>query len=212
MVKWSERLNTGLGEPGSIPEWLSLRFENTITAQFNGHTHKDEFQIFYSLDNVTRANNVAFNGGSGTTYSDVNTNYKVYTVDPSTWVRYYFTFQYALDSESWVFNLTEANLRPDLSPDWFKLYSFRQDYGVKNLLPAELDSLAHRMAANHTLIQQYQRFYVKIGDPSLENGCNDDCMRSRLCDIVTAESGDSTQCDLFKTEFETTFKKEKKNE
>nr|CAD7195606.1 unnamed protein product [Timema douglasi] len=179
------------------------RFENTITAQFNGHTHKDEFQIFYSLDNVTRANNVAFNGGSGTTYSDVNTNYKVYTIDPSTW--------YALDSESWVFNLTEANLSPDHSPDWFKLYSFRQEYGVKNLLPAQLDSLAHRMAANHTLIQQYQRFYVKVGDPSLENGCNDDCMKSRLCDIVTAESGDSTQCDLFKTEFETALKKEKKN-
>nr|CAD7195607.1 unnamed protein product [Timema douglasi] len=169
------------------------RFENTITAQFNGHTHKDEFQIFYSLDNVTRANNVAFNGGSGTTYSDVNTNYKVYTVDPSTW--------YALDSESWVFNLTEANLRPDHSPDWFKLYSFREEYGVKNLLPAQLDSLAHRMAANHTLIQQYRRFSVKNGDPSLQNSCGDDCLKNSLCDIVTARSGDTTQCDSFKMEF-----------
>nr|CAD7259209.1 unnamed protein product [Timema shepardi] len=178
-------------------------FEHTITAQFNGHTHKDEFQIFYSLDNTTRANNVAFNGGSGTTYSDVNTNYKVYTVDPSTW--------YALDSESWVFNLTEANLSPDHSPDWFKLYSFRQEYGVKNLLPAQLDSLAHRMAANHTLIQQYQRFSVKNGDPSLQNSCGDDCLRNSLCDIVTARSGDTTQCDSFKTEFDaaSASKKEK---
>ncbi|KAJ8894386.1 hypothetical protein PR048_007037 [Dryococelus australis] len=42
-------------------------------------------------------------------------------------------------------------------------------------------------------------FYVKGADPSLS--CDDDCLKTRLCDIVTANSGDFTQCNLKKEKF-----------
>jgi len=64
------------------------RFWNTISAQFNGHTHKDEFNVFYSLSQPNYAINVAWNGGSVTPYSNVNYNYRMYYADPQTYVNY----------------------------------------------------------------------------------------------------------------------------
>ena len=57
------------------------RFESTVAAQFYGHTHNEEYKVFYDAVNPTRAVNVAFVGGSLTTYSDMNPGYRVYTVD-----------------------------------------------------------------------------------------------------------------------------------
>lgn len=62
------------------------RFWDTISAQFNGHTHNDQFTMFYARDQPNVAVNVAWNGGSATAYSDVNPNYRVYSVDQETYV------------------------------------------------------------------------------------------------------------------------------
>ncbi|XP_063244223.1 sphingomyelin phosphodiesterase-like [Bacillus rossius redtenbacheri] len=170
------------------------RFENTITAQFNGHTHYDEFHVYYSVKNTSRPISVALNGGSVTSFENVNMNYKVYTVDPSSW--------YVTDGESWVFNLSEANSHLGDSPKWYKLYSYRDAYGVGGLLPSELDSLAQRMSRDRSLLQKYNRYYFKDAGPSLRAGCDDECLKSRLCDIATGVSGDATQCDRLLAGFE----------
>lgn len=60
------------------------RFANIIRAQFNGHTHNDELQLFYSTDD--KINNVAWNGGSVTAYENLNPNYKLYIVDSKNYV------------------------------------------------------------------------------------------------------------------------------
>lgn len=60
------------------------RYAHIIRAQFNGHTHKDELQLHYSDD--TKINNVAWNGGSTTTYQNLNSNYKLYIVDSKNYV------------------------------------------------------------------------------------------------------------------------------
>lgn len=62
------------------------RYWDTISAQFNGHTHRDEFYVFYDLDNPDFAVNVEFNGGSVSPYFDVNPNYIVYNVDDNNFV------------------------------------------------------------------------------------------------------------------------------
>jgi hypothetical protein len=62
------------------------RFYNTISAQFNGHSHYDEFNIFYDRESATIPINVAWNGGSITTFFDVNPNYVVYSIDADTFV------------------------------------------------------------------------------------------------------------------------------
>lgn len=64
------------------------RFSHIITGHFNGHTHIDQFVIYYN-DNE-EPTNVAFNGASVTSYTDTNPSYKIYTVDTKTIVRIIF--------------------------------------------------------------------------------------------------------------------------
>lgn len=71
-------------------ESIISRFESTVAAQFYGHTHNEEFKVFYDSVNVTRPINVAFIAGSLTSFTDLNPSYRVYTVDgprpDSSWV------------------------------------------------------------------------------------------------------------------------------
>ena len=62
------------------------RFHNIIGAQFNGHTHRSEFQIFYDSATAQHAINVAWNAGSATTFTSVNPNYHIYSVDRTHYV------------------------------------------------------------------------------------------------------------------------------
>lgn len=81
------------------------RYENTIVNQFFGHSHSDYFQIFYDLNNITRATNILFIGGSVTTYSYLNPGYRIYTIDG-----FYKNSSFrVLDHETYYLNLTEAN-------------------------------------------------------------------------------------------------------
>ena len=58
-----------------------FRFENTIMAQFYGHTHNDEFIVFYDSATNSRATNIGFLSPSVTTYKGLNPSYRLYTVD-----------------------------------------------------------------------------------------------------------------------------------
>lgn len=49
-----------------------IRYESTITGQFFGHTHYDEFQVFYDEETMTRAVGVAYIAPSVTTYINLN--------------------------------------------------------------------------------------------------------------------------------------------
>lgn len=49
-----------------------VRYENTVAGQFFGHTHVDEFEIFYDEETLSRPLAVAFLGPSATTYINLN--------------------------------------------------------------------------------------------------------------------------------------------
>lgn len=122
------------------------RFWNTISAQFAGHTHADEFNIFYSRENPHQALNVMWNGGSTTAFNDVNPNYRMLTMDQTT---------YQINHhETWIYNLTLANLTPNQNPTWFKEYEFLSEYGVSNLSPASLSNLAETFARDPSKMQR----------------------------------------------------------
>lgn len=57
------------------------RYESTITAQFFGHTHFDEFELFYDTQNLGRPVSIAYVGPSVTPYYDLNPGYRIYYVD-----------------------------------------------------------------------------------------------------------------------------------
>ncbi|XP_058443157.1 sphingomyelin phosphodiesterase-like [Malaya genurostris] len=163
------------------------RFWDTVTAHFHGHTHADEFNIFYSAANPQYAINVAFNGGGTVPFSNYNPNYIVYYVNPE-------TFE-VTDYESFYFNLTEANLNPSRDPLWQDLYSFARDFNIPNVSPATLDGLARQFGSTPQELHRYWEFKVKRGDPFLEQGCDGECLLNHLCTIVTNEANDDKKCN-----------------
>jgi sphingomyelin phosphodiesterase len=166
------------------------RFATTITGQFNGHTHRDEFHVYYNNSAPEQAVGVAFNGASVTPYDSANPSYKVYSVDQSTYT--------LLDYEEWTFNLTLANSRPVTeTPEWYKLYSFVEAYGVDNLQAGEVDKVLYKMAEDHSLLDDYFRFYFRNGDAGIGAGCDEECRKAYLCDIAKAQFGETTQCNFF---------------
>lgn len=58
-----------------------FRYENTIAAQFFGHTHYDELELFYPAEEPYRPSSVAYVGPSVTPYYNLNPGYRIYYVD-----------------------------------------------------------------------------------------------------------------------------------
>lgn len=60
--------------PWNLPNdsCLPARYENTLAGQFFGHTHVDEFEVFYDEETLSRPLSVAFLAPSATTYIGLN--------------------------------------------------------------------------------------------------------------------------------------------
>lgn len=114
---------------------LIRQFAHIISGQFTGHTHSDEIVLLYSTDDVPVPINIAWGGGSGTSFVGLNSNYRVYTIESD-------TFE-VIDQETYIFNLTDANLAQGQPPKWFKEYSFRDAFGVNDLSPYSLSKLVN---------------------------------------------------------------------
>ncbi|XP_019868461.2 sphingomyelin phosphodiesterase-like [Aethina tumida] len=162
------------------------RFANTITGIFNGHTHTDEFYVYYNNSNPDQAINVAYNGASVVTYTDNNPSYKVIHVNNETFA--------INDICEWTFNLTEANLQPEERPNWYELYSFKTAYNLNSLEPSDLNDLLHRMATNETIIKQFNTYTYRNSDTSVAQDCDENCQKSVLCTVSVTEIGNTNKC------------------
>ena len=60
---------------------FSFRFANTISAQFYGHTHNDQFMMWYDTETNSVPINVGYVTPSVTTYTGLNPSYRIYTID-----------------------------------------------------------------------------------------------------------------------------------
>ncbi|KAL0268955.1 UNVERIFIED_CONTAM: hypothetical protein PYX00_010720 [Menopon gallinae] len=158
------------------------RYETTITAQFFGHTHFDEFELFYDTENLGRAVSVAYIGPSVTSYTNLNPGYRIYYVDGD----HDHTTRLVVDHETWVMNLKEANLYD--YPIWYKLYSARKAYSMTSLLPQDWDELLKRLTSDSDLFDLYYKHYWK--NSPVRPNCNPECKKRMLCDLRSGKSHD----------------------
>lgn len=158
------------------------RYEGTITAQFFGHTHFDEFEVFYDKEDMGRAISIAYVGPSVTPYNDLNPGYRIYYVDGD----HEDTTRAVVDHETWVMNLKEANLYD--YPIWYKLYSTRSAYQMPSLIPQEWDNYINKIADNATMFDVYYKHYWK--NSPVRPVCNADCRKRMLCDLRSGRSHD----------------------
>ncbi|KAG4074682.1 hypothetical protein HA402_004553 [Bradysia odoriphaga] len=146
-----------------VTEYISIvnRFAHIISGQFYGHSHLDEFSIFYTPESPSKALNVAWVGGASGNAFGLNSNYRVYYVDGESYE--------VLDHETWIFNVTEANQSPDNPPKWFKEYSFKEFYEVPDLSPVSLsDMLADKWMKEASLMTRFWQNKVKHSDVHLD--------------------------------------------
>ncbi|KAM6985801.1 sphingomyelin phosphodiesterase [Aplochiton taeniatus] len=170
------------------------RYESTITGQFFGHTHMDEFQMFYDEETMTRPVGVAFIAPSVTTYINLNPGYRVYVVDGN----YKGSSRLVLDHETYILNLTEANHiahlgGPDPHPKWTLLYRATQAYGISSLFPSDWDGLLRRLLSDDWV---FQRFWFLRHKGHVSQPCKETCKTTLLCFLRSGRYDELQHCDL----------------
>ncbi|RWS25560.1 sphingomyelin phosphodiesterase-like protein [Leptotrombidium deliense] len=146
------------------------RYNETIKAQFFGHTHFDEIRI-YESPSTKQAMSVAFIGGSLTTYENVNPMFRTYSLGDKSVID---------DFETFYFNLSLANaIGSKRPPVWIKEYSAKRDYNMKSLLPSQFDSFLRNMRTNNSLFNKYYNHYTRHSD-AWPKVCDDHCKNNIL--------------------------------
>ncbi|KAM4697277.1 sphingomyelin phosphodiesterase [Discoglossus pictus] len=163
------------------------RYESTIAAQFFGHTHLDEFEIFYDEETLTRPVSVAFIAPSVTTYINLNPGYRVYQADGE----YPGSSHMVLDHETYILNLTEVNARPKEEPRWTFLYSALKTYNMTSVYPADWDDLVQRFLKDDRLFQTFWYLHHK---GHVDEVCHETCKSTLLCSLRTGRSNDPQLC------------------
>ncbi|XP_043928971.1 sphingomyelin phosphodiesterase [Protopterus annectens] len=162
------------------------RYESTIAGQFFGHTHYDEFQMFYDEETLTRPVSVAFICPSVTTYINLNPGYRVYDIDGD----YPESSHMVLDYETHILNLTEAN-RPGGSPKWTLLYRAREAFGMETVFPADWKELIQTFLKDERLFQKFWYLYHKGHTSEV---CQNACKMTTLCSLESGRSDDPQLC------------------
>lgn len=164
------------------------RYQNTITGQFFGHTHTDEFEVFYDTATFKTPVDVAFIAPSVTTFSGLNMGYRFYTVDGV----YNGSSYEVLDHETYYANLTKANSEGHIT--WEFEYSAKAAFNMPSTFPKDWDNLINAMKTDDFLLEKYNKFYSK----SVNSGaCDADCKKALLCSARTGRSHDKNLCQEF---------------
>ncbi|XP_060623167.2 sphingomyelin phosphodiesterase [Anolis sagrei] len=163
------------------------RFESTVAGQFFGHTHVDEFEMFYDEETLSRPVGIAFVAPSVTTFIALNPGYRLYQVDGP----YPGGSFLVLDHETFILNLTEANV-PGSRPEWRRFYGAREAYGLRTAFPSEWDQLLKRFEVEEPLFRRFW-FLMYKGHPPREP-CEAPCKAALLCALRTGRADDPQLC------------------
>ncbi|XP_030648451.1 sphingomyelin phosphodiesterase [Chanos chanos] len=171
------------------------RYEGTITGQFFGHTHVDEFQMFYDEETMSRPLGVAYIAPSVTTYISLNPGYRVYYVDGN----YPGSSRLVLDHETFILNLTEANSleggsglsKPDPSPKWTLLYRATEAYGVPTLFPSDWNKLISSFVIDDGA---FQKFWYLRHKGHVSEICEDVCKKTVICYLRSGRYEELRHC------------------
>lgn len=134
---------------------IVTRFQDTITGQFFGHTHRDEYRVYYGLEQDNTPVGFSFISPSVTSYSQTNPAYRTYRVDASSYA--------VRDYDTHYFNLTESN-ESNFLPKWNVLYTARSafsNFDISQFDSRSFDRILHALENDNDLFEEYyRRYYV----------------------------------------------------
>jgi sphingomyelin phosphodiesterase len=165
-----------------------------IAEQFFGHTHYDEFALFYSsaTKNAASAVSTAWIGPSVTPYTNLNPGFRIYKVDTGNWNIY--------DSETYVADLSQAPLwdSQGTTPNWHLEYSARTAYSPfapiaasEPLSSAWWHNVTAAFESNDAAFQKYWTYRGKSANKIPACASGSACPQEMICDLRAGKSSDA---------------------
>ncbi|KAG7799641.1 hypothetical protein KL944_004239 [Ogataea haglerorum] len=162
------------GDADCIVPWSNLYnsivvdYSDIIKAQFFGHSHEDKFILNY--DSQGTAVGVQYLAPSITTYTDLNTGYRVYKVDPTTYE--------VVDSLTYYADIAATG--NDTPPKWQLEYSAREYHpswpATSPLNATFWETVLQVLEANNTAFELYSKYMSKSSSASAvctTDGCKE---------------------------------------
>lgn len=158
------------------------RFQDTIRFNAYGHTHFEEFHTVASIADPTKAVNWSWVGGSVVSYQMLYPTFTVVELDKEEMI--------PLEIESYWFDIDESNKQN--KPIWKHYHNFKQDYGLKDLSPAEMLRLTTEIRDSEETAIKYQNNRSRGGAPV--DTCNEACRLALYCDVSTTDVFETGNC------------------
>ncbi|PAV58477.1 hypothetical protein WR25_22037 [Diploscapter pachys] len=168
---------------------IMKRFENIITEQFYGHTHYDQFMVYYDPDQNMRPFSFNWIAPSLTTYAWLHPAYRIYEIDGG----YPNATYHVKDAYTYYANVTEAN-ESGKEPQWKMSYNTKAFYQMPDFTPQSWSDLAYRLWNNQTLFNEYIKLFWRNDKRDAECHLDAKCRYSYICNIKKARSYDESFC------------------
>eukprot|EP01132_Coremiostelium_polycephalum_P005700 gene5700-7094_t len=172
------------------------RYEDTILGTFYGHTHNDQFELFYTPPSLvtdksanppipSRATAIAYVTPSVTTFTNQNPSFRVYTIDANSY--------YPMESSTYHVDINSANSND--KPEWKLEYNATTAYNMPNLLPESWSQLISNFSSNRQFLQDtYYNFTYSSSPYPLKNKCETSCSLSKICEMKSGTHSLYKQC------------------
>ncbi|KAL1914926.1 uncharacterized protein VTP21DRAFT_7842 [Calcarisporiella thermophila] len=161
---------------------IVARFNDTIVSQFYGHSHYDEFHVFYDpQSDDLQPVNVAYVAPSVTPYKDLNPAFRVYKLSKKTYrILNHYTYSFDLDA---------ANKNPEEEPNWSLLYDAKSTYDLEDLSAHSWHELTERLISADKLqmdplLDRYTRLATRNSAVRFPKKCEKNlikCARKVVC-------------------------------
>jgi hypothetical protein len=174
---------------------------HVIANVFFGHTHEDQFMIYYADNGTTQdaahALSVGWVAPSVTPLTNLNSGYRMYEVDTGDFLVY--------EAHTFYANVSAfAGLDPaETGPVWKHEYSTRETYGPAAAAggwPADAPlnatfwhAVTEAMAANHTLVSVFNTLDGKMSVKS-PNCTSVACAEAKICYMRSGSAALGNQC------------------
>ncbi|KAF9085424.1 hypothetical protein BGX23_009673 [Mortierella sp. AD031] len=193
--------HVGPSQTDCIMNWSSLYYQvvqryspHVIAEQFFGHTHYDEFALYYGpgAKNTQNAISTAWIGPSVTPYTDINPGFRIYKVDTKSWN--------VFDSETYVADMNQAAQwdATGATPNWHLEYSARKAYGayvpVAPNVPLSASwwhNVTNTLETNPKAFQDYWTFRGKSANRLPACNAANGCTKEIVCNLRAGKSSDA---------------------
>ncbi|KAF9192897.1 hypothetical protein BGZ50_008138 [Haplosporangium sp. Z 11] len=167
---------------------------HVIAEQFFGHSHYDEFALYYGpgAKSMQNAISTGWIGPSVTPFTDLNPGFRVYKVDTKSWN--------VFDSQTYIANLDQSAEwdKTGATPNWHLEYSAREAYGAyvpvaanEPLSASWWHNVTMVFEKNDAAFQQYWTFRDKSAKRSPACAAGGPCPAEMICNLRAGKSADS---------------------